>query len=207
MKDPNSKERLVIADPAQAAMLTDRRALRYLVPFLCEEHTLSSAAAAVGVRPSTMAYWLPRFCSVGLVTVTGRRKRAGMASACYRSAADVFVLEAGQVEQQRLEAFLTEPATAIDEQISQAARRMDIWSQLRLELRGDPQTAGIDIRIRPAERDDQGVVVLQLFDALTLSREQARELRGELIAVIQRYKTSPGRGGDYLVHLALAPDT
>lgn len=204
MKDTDSKEELVLDDAAQIDLVTDLRALQYLAPLLRREHTLSSAAAAAGVSPSTMAYWLPRFCDLGLVEIIGIRQRAGMASKVYRASAKTFVVNAGRVDPTRLAAF----ADASDAQLRVAVEaemtRRKLWQAVRLEVRGHHATdTGVDIHLQPVVPQD-GVVCL--FDAsFAMSTKLAGELRDELLAVIDRYKAKAEPGRDYLIHVALVP--
>jgi hypothetical protein len=204
MKDGESKEELVLDDPAQIDVLTDLRALGYLAPLLRGEHTLSSAAAAAGVGPSTMAYWLPRFCKLGLVEVIGKRQRAGMASKVYRATAKVFVLNAGQVDPDRLAAFADNMDAQLRHAIETEATRQSLRSAIRLEIRGHQATdKGIEIRAEPAAPHDR--VVCVIYESITMSTRLAQEFRAELLELVSRYKAKAEPGHDYLIHLALAP--
>jgi hypothetical protein len=204
MKDADSKEELVLDDPAQIEVVSDLRAQQYLAPFLRGEHTLSSAAAAVGVSPSTMAYWLPRFCDLGLVEVVGIRQRAGMASKVYQATAGVFVVNAGRVDPSRLAALVHDADAQLREAVEAEMTRKNLWAAVRLEIRGHPSTdAGVTIRARPAELRD-GVVCL-FNESFAMSPKLARALRDELFEVIGRFKANAEPGRDYLIHLALAP--
>ena len=82
----------VVRDPTAIALVTDRRVLRFLSPFLKAEHTLTTAAAALGKAPSTLAYWIPRLVSAGLLEHRGDVVRAGRAMPRYRGTAQSFVV-------------------------------------------------------------------------------------------------------------------
>jgi hypothetical protein len=203
MKDADSKEELVLDDQAQIDVVTDLRALGYLAPLLRGEHTLSSAAAAAGVSPSTMAYWLPRFCDVGLVEVVEMRQRAGMASKVYRATAKVFTVNAGRVDPARLTAIADDADSQVREAVDADMTRKNLWSAVRLEVRGHPGTdKGVSIRLRPAEPRDGPFLFNESF---SMSPKLARELRDELLEVIDRYKAKAEPGRDYLIHIALVP--
>jgi hypothetical protein len=204
MKGADSKEELVLDDPAQIDVVTDQRALGYLAPLLRAEHTLSSAAAAVGVSPSTMAYWLPRFCDLGLVEVAGMRQRAGMPSKVYRATAKVFVVNAGRVDPARLAAFANAYDAQLREAIDADMNRKNLWSAIRLEVRGHPTTdAGVGIRLQPVVAQD--AVICLLAESFSMSNKLAGELRAELLAVIKRFKARAEPGTNYLMHVALVP--
>lgn len=203
VEDSTSKETTLVADAAQVALLTDVRALRYLAPFLCGEQTLSSASAAAGVPPSTMAYWLPKFQQAGLIEVAGSRKRAGMASPRYRATADAFLIEAGQADRGRVEALLTSARTAMNEHIGAAIDTMDITRMLRLAIRGNTPTM-VDVHAEPCVPATPAVVRLSL-DPLRLSHARARALWDDLRAVVERYKAGSGKGTEYVIQLGIAP--
>jgi hypothetical protein len=186
-------------------MVTDLRALEYLAPWLHGEHTLSSAAAAVGVSPSTMAYWLPRFCDLGLVEVTGTRQRAGMASKVYRATAEVFVVNAGRVDPARLAAFTGAADAELRQAIEAAMTRKNLWSAVRLEIHRGLGAAdvGAGIRLEPDVALD-GVLCLA-SESFSMGAELAREFRDELLAFVGRYKARAEPGSQYLIQLAVAP--
>ena len=83
---------LTVKRPKAIELLSNRKALHFLMPFLGAEHTLTSAAAALGKRPSTVAYWVPRFVDAGLLIHLGDEQRAGRAMPRYRAAARTFVI-------------------------------------------------------------------------------------------------------------------
>lgn len=205
MEDTDSKEHLLLDDPASVAMVTHERALRYLAPFLSAEHTLSSAAAAAGVSPSTMAYWLPRFCALGLLKVTGQDARAGMASRRYKAAADVFVVAADQVDPARLAALIGSAHGDMGDLLFSRLGWADPWSAFRLEVSGHPLSDAVRVNLRPIETEGVQPVVFLLNNLVTMTSRQARALRDELIATIERHKAAADPGSQYLVQVALAP--
>ena len=200
MEDSDSKEATLVADQAQAALLTDPRALRYLAPFLIGEQTLSSAAAATGVAPSTMAYWLPRFLAAGLIRVASRRKRAGMASTCYRAAADLFLVDA---DQQRIEALRAYTAAALSEHISIAMGATRVTRTFRLAIKGRTAET-VEVRADPGTAGNRELARLAI-ETVRLSHRQAQALWDDLTEVIARHQAGGGTGTEYLVQLAVAP--
>ena len=89
-------------------MLTDLRALRFLMPFMAASHTLSSAAAVLDKRPSTVAYWLPRLMDCGLLTRLGDVARAGAPMPTYRARARAFTVPYPSIPIDRRVALLDE---------------------------------------------------------------------------------------------------
>jgi len=85
-------DELTIKRPDAIALLANRKALHFLMPFLRAEHTLTSAAVVLSKQPSTVAYWVPRFVDAGLLLHLGDEQRAGRASPRYRGAARSFVV-------------------------------------------------------------------------------------------------------------------
>jgi hypothetical protein len=205
VEDADSKEALVLDDPASVAMITDQRALRYLAPFLSAEHTLSSAASEAGVSPSTMAYWLPRFCAVGLLKMTGQDARAGMASKRYKATADVFVVAADRVDPARLEAIVGAAHDDMGDLLFSRLSWPDLWAAFRLEITGHPSSDAISVSLRPIETDGAQQVIFLLNKLVAMSTRQVRALRDELVATIERHMASAEPGGQYLVQLAIAP--
>lgn len=205
MEDTDSKERLVLDDPASVAMVTDERALRYLAPFLSAEHTLSSAATAAGVSPSTMAYWLPRFCGLGLVKVTGQDARAGMASKRYTAMAKVFAVRADKVDPARIEAIIGGAHSQMGDLLAPRLSWADLWSSFWLEVSAHQLSDVISVNLRPIETNEVRPVVFLVNTLITMTSKQARELRDELLATIERHKAAADPGSQYLVQVALAP--
>ncbi len=203
MKDVDSKTTLRLDEPARVAMVTDQRALRYLAPFLSAEHTLSSAAAAAGVSPSTMAYWLPRFCALRLVEVTARNARAGMASKRYKAVADVFEVPADKVDPDRLGAIIGAAHDAMGDLL--VVNWAKLWAAGSLEISAGEPADIVNIRFQPAEDDGRRPVVFLFNDVVAMSSAQARELRDELMATVKRHKAAASGGREYLVQVAVSP--
>src|SRR5687768_15418609 len=76
-----------LTSPGAVDIVCNLRAIRKLEPFMRAEHTLSTAASSLGVSPSTLAYWIPRFVRNGLLHVVRHEERAGMAMTWYRASA------------------------------------------------------------------------------------------------------------------------
>lgn len=77
-----------VTDPAQVAILSDPRRVRFLRPFLARSVTVSQAASELDVTPNALLYRVRRMVDVGLLHVVEERPRAGRAVKVYRSSHD-----------------------------------------------------------------------------------------------------------------------
>lgn len=197
----------IVHDPNAAALLANRRALVYLSPFLGREHSLSKAATELEVRPSTVAYWLPRFVDAGLVRAVRTERRAGMPSKRYRAVASRIVLPAGVLPADVAHRFFGQLRQVAERQLVDAlgrgARTSRPWA---VEFTRDERAGGMSTRLVSQDRSStQTLAMLDMFDAVRLGREDAHALVQDLRDVVERYKER-GRGARrYLVHLGLAP--
>jgi DNA-binding transcriptional ArsR family regulator len=200
---------MVIDDATQARLLCGRSSVEALRPFLVGERSLTQAAADLGVRPSTLAYWLPRFVDAGLVREVRRVARAGRPIRVYRAVADEFRVPVGLVPPEAYERFVTGTRRQVYDEF------LDAFGQAE----PDVERWGLAIGVDPG--DDQLVVRLDLPGAddgrpgrrrtyevwleLDLRVEDAVRLRGELVDLVERYRALSGRGGRHLVHLGVTP--
>jgi hypothetical protein len=95
----------VVTDPAQARLLYDSVARRFLTPFLAREATISEAAATLDADIDAVSYRVRSFLKAGLLQVTGERKRAGRPIKVYRSVHDGYFIP-----------FSTTPFATLEEQ-------------------------------------------------------------------------------------------
>lgn len=77
-----------VTDPARVAILTDPNRVRFLVPFLGRDATVSQVAAELEVSPNALLYRVRRMVDAGLLQVTATRPRAGRAVKVYRASHD-----------------------------------------------------------------------------------------------------------------------
>ncbi len=77
--------------PDALALLSNLKAVRALFPFLVGEQTLTSAALLAKRRPSSLAYWVPKFVGAGLIEELRRERRAGAPMPVYRAVAKSLV--------------------------------------------------------------------------------------------------------------------
>jgi hypothetical protein len=81
----------------------------------------------------------------------------------------------------------------------------DLWAAFHLEISGHRLGDAVTVHFRPNETTGDRPVIFLLNRLVAMSREQARELRDELVATIERHEAAAGHGSEYLVQVALAP--
>jgi hypothetical protein len=127
-----------------------------------------------------------------------------MASKVYRATAKVFVLNAREVDSDRLAAFADNMDAQLRHAIETETTRKSLRSAIRVEIRVHQATdKGVEIRAEPAAPYDR--VVCVIYESITMSTRLARGFRAELLEFVGRYKDKAEPGHDYLIHLALVP--
>lgn len=197
-----------MSDPEAARVLLDPQALRYFEPFLAREGTVGEVAAALGCKPNSLLARVRRFLTCGLLEVVREVPRAGRAIRVYRSTADVY--------------FVPLSGSPFEDHAVWAQERAALVQQgLRF---GHAQSARL--RGHRVYRDEHGVVTHVLavsaqenhdplvpsepalftasHDAVYLNFEDAKQLQGELDALLRRYAMRGG-GQRYLLWLNLVP--
>ncbi len=203
--EPAWPDRHAVTDAAAIALLVDRRALRHLTPFMVESHTLTSAAAALHVRPSTLAYWLPRLQRAGLLRRLGEVARAGRAMPVYRAAARQFTVTIGHVP------FDARVRLLDDGRLRVLRRFLDGLDEAfarssAVALGFSSSGAGITaVELVETESTRQERPYTDGWMFLHLTEPDAREFARELEQLLLRYagRTGPTK---YYAHIGLAPE-
>ena len=210
-------ERQEITSPDAIKMLTNLRALRYLLPFMRQEHTLSTAAIALGRPPSTVAYWIPRFVRVGLVSHLGDEKRSGMAMPRYRAPAKQLTGPFAKIPFDSRVTFLDEGRMRVLRRFLDGVDEA-IESTNAVSL-GFSSPAGGGTAIEMIEAEDQRAQrhYTDNWAVVDLCEDDAVELSHALEALINRYADvsitagptaragQRGRTRRYIVHGGLSP--
>ncbi len=199
-------DRREVTAPEAIRLLTDLKALRYLLPFTAAPHTLTSAAAALGRPVTTVAYWLPRFVQAGLLEHLGDVARAGKPMPRYRAIARQLAVPFASIPFDRRVALLD-------------GGRMRL---LRRFLDGiDEAMAGSEaFALGFSGRTDGGMAITmieepELMDrpytdgwwSLQLDEASAVTLARELEALMEKYGNQTGPGTKrYVTHIGVAPD-
>ena len=193
-----------VTAPDTIDLLTDLRALRYLRPFLRDEHTLTSAATSIGRAPSTLAYWIPRFLRADLLQRIGTTSRAGMAMPRYRATAKQFTVRLAAIPLDRRIALLDEG-------------RLRVMRHFLDGMDEALQTVS-DVSLGFSCADDGGTAIRMIepqpvrvhtftdgWITLRLSDQEAVAFADELEALSTKYggRTS---GRAYIAHIGLAPE-
>ncbi|MBB6098438.1 hypothetical protein HNR42_001872 [Deinobacterium chartae] len=194
---------VVIHDPEAAGLLCDPTRVRYLHPFLDREVTLSAAAAELGIPLSRMHYWAERLLALGLITVTRSERRSGRPIRHFRSVAPEFRVAFSATPLGSLEELLSRNDGSYQRLLNRAeARQMTrLEGEWSLRLYREPGGAvhGEGGFGRPREAAFSGWLKRPLSGA------QARALRAELEALMERYaRLEPDDDQPtYLLRLAL----
>src|SRR5207253_1990609 len=140
MKESVSKVTSFTVGPEGARLLTNPKALNYIGPFLVGPHTLTTAAGVLGVAPSTIAYWIPRFLGAGLIRETVRQRRAGMASPLYEAVAESFSVPLELLDPIQAERFISGGRAMMLDRVSRALIESTLGRELALVLSADSAT-------------------------------------------------------------------
>lgn len=106
MLEPLSNQPVVVRDHLGVDLLLNLNAISRLAPFLRAEHTLGSAAKAARVPASSLAYWVQRFLTAGLIEVTRTVARAGKPIPHYRAISSEFQVPFDAMPPGRRDEFL-----------------------------------------------------------------------------------------------------
>jgi hypothetical protein len=203
--DPPWRDRAIIEQPRAIHLLTDRRALRHLRPFMLGEHTLTTAARETSEPASTLAYWIPKFLGAGLVERLRDLPRAGMRSPRYRAVARELVVPFAAIPIDRRVALLDEARLVLLRRfVDGVEEALAADRSFRLGFTADPDGfTSVHIVETPAEAAKRSVT--EGWHVVRLTDARARELSAELEAVIARY-TDDRSGRPHILHVGVAPE-
>ncbi len=199
-------DRRQVTSPAAIELLTNLKALRHLLPFTAQAHTLTSAAVALGRPVTTVAYWLPQFLDAGLLEHLGDERRAGKAMPRYRAIAREIAVPFAAIPFDRRVALLDGGRTRLLRRfldgIDEAMAGSDTFS-LGFSGRADGSMAIAMIE----ERELVERPYTDGWWSLHLDETSAVALARELEALMEKYGTEDGPGTKrYVTHIGLAPD-
>lgn len=181
-------------DADAAALLVDTRRNRFLMPFLARERGVSDVAAELGVGKSLVSYWVGRMCRLGLlqpVAAEGRRRR-------YRSTADHFQVPLEDVPLDSLEAILGAQMDPDYARLKAALLRTALRFGPRWHYVARRTPHGVFQGLVPRDGTLADAQIVNYRSRLSLTREQAAQLRAELVALNERYAAlqRPGEPGE-----------
>jgi len=191
--------RTVVTRPAAVDLLFDLRGSRMLSPFLHEEHTLSTAANALGISTSTMAHWIPKFLRAQLIREVRREPRRGAPMRWYRApSSELFVPMAHIPDATRIgfldagrRRVLDRFSAGMDEQLTR-----DPATGLTFRSSG-PSAVDIQLEPEPADRSEPWT---EFWGTIKLTALEARELAEEIAVLIDRYRSLEGGPMEVVVH-------
>lgn len=202
---PSTKKVVVVRKHDAADLLMNMQAARHLAPFMHDEQTLGSAAAELGRRPSSVAYWLRRLRQAGLLVVVREQARAGKAIPFYRAAADEFQVPFDAMPKGAREEFLHGARKLmVGEFATSVERAARTYFSEGLSITGHP-THGISISF--IEPKDGTSPIMEWWGKVSLTKPEAEEFRRELEALVARFDSKPASPtrSRYLVMVGITP--
>jgi hypothetical protein len=186
---------------AAVDLLTRAKALRYLHPFLMAEHTLTTAARAAQLKPTSMAYWLPKFERAGLVGELRRERRAGAAMPVYRAVARRLVVPYAAMPVDRRIALLDSGRERI---LRRFLDGLDEVMERRREVGFAYSAAGSGVAIQ-VDGIDSGGPYTDAWGPLRLTAGQAASLAAEMEALVAKYQGGTS-GSYYVIHAGVVAE-
>ena len=181
--------RVTIDDPAAVEVLLDSSKTRLLAPFMLEAQTVAAVADATGYSHSALSYWVKRFVKLGLLTeVPGSRP------AQFRAVATEFVVDPTRVMPlEDMLGHLNGPG----------------WERLLQGYTQEYRRLSEDWLVLLQATAPGWDAPLNEWGVMRLRREQARELRERLLALVMEYFEQSSESHDdevYFLHLGLTRD-
>lgn len=197
MKDQILSRAHTVATSAQAGALADPLRRRILLSLIPRPRSVAELAASEGIELKRLHYHVGALVRIGLLTVTGERRRAGRPIKSYRAVAEAFFVPQGLAE--------AAPGDALAVELRQSLRmerERTHAGTLFYSEDGRP-------RMRPvAGRTNASTAfAAEHWQLLRLSKDQAARLLDELARCVAACadQPPPSRGATCLVHIAIAP--
>ncbi|WP_433201089.1 helix-turn-helix domain-containing protein [Dactylosporangium sp. CS-047395] len=194
--DSRSREVLTVADAAAARMVLrpDRR--RFLEPFVARHCTPGEAARVLGVPVEQVSYRVQAMLRAGLLRAVETRARAGRAVTAYRAPDEVraplMVLPDGDVRD--FFRLVDEPMRELFlGSLARLAGKAGLGDWVVRLYRDDSGRIRLDLAPEGGDWDPAALLAPQqpavMFNwvPLHLTGAEAKELQGELMAVLGRY--------------------
>jgi hypothetical protein len=195
---------------AQIRLLIDRRSSQYMVPFLGRERSMSEAATELDV---TIGFLLPRvrrFVRLGLLEVTREAPRKGRPIRYYRAVGDEFFVPSDRlsvadllIPGRRYDDLIRDSFVHLIEQISAVTPE----SGLRIYRKH----GRIEVRISTSPEDDVDVTdalapaAMWEYRFLRLSRERAKRLQLDILALLAAAEDDHGGADAHVVAVRMVP--
>lgn len=169
-----------------AKLLISPMNVRHLHPFMGKETSLSEAAAALKLSKSHMSYWLNKLLRLELIAPTRTEKRGKHNIPLYQATADVFTVPIEQIPVESDEHILSLHTKDFDQIerksiIHSASTNAEGWHiRFSREDKMLPQ-------MLPSTGEMEMAKILNKWGCLSLTDEQAKSFRGELLEMLKRY--------------------
>lgn len=200
-----------VEDPKAIELLVDRSQMRYLIPFLGKEASLSEASAHLSVPLANLHYPLKRLLALGLIAETRREKRQGRSVRYFQSVAEEFfvpgrILPAELVISKSEAQWHRRYVSQLVAELLNVTARLPMWG---LRVARHP-TLGVQITLASepgvnwAGNDDMSPALVFDWVTLELPAHQAKALQQDMRALLARYAALQQQGSQrYLLHLGL----
>ncbi len=181
-----------------AKLLISTTNVRHLYPFMGKETSLAEAAQAIKLSKSHMSYWLNKLLRLELIEQTRIEKRGKHNVPLYQATADVFTVPIESIPVESDEDILemhTKDFDQIERRsiIRSASTNAEGWHiRFSREDRMLPQ-------MLPSTGEMEMAKILNKWGCLSLTDEQAKNFRGELLEMLKRYAhQETANGKDHL---------
>ena len=188
------RESLNVADPRAAAVLENARQRRILLLLVDRARSLSELSQLTEAPLNLLHHHVRKLISLGLVRIEREQARSGAPVKLYRATARSFFVPAELMKQA--------PGASLELQLRESLAR-----GLALSLRGAVYFHdGQGPRMRLVREPDPRATASETWLELHLSDAAATDLAREVRALLERFRSRPGKGRRrYLVHAAIAP--
>jgi DNA-binding transcriptional ArsR family regulator len=184
---------LVVTDPKAAAIFNNLRQRQILLALIDKECSLSELAKATQTSLNLLHHHIRRLMSFGLVTISGRRKRAGTPVKLYRASARAFFVPAD---------LAGAPTDPLNEKLRGVLEQSLAGTYRGVLFAHD----GTDAKMSLIWDEKFGAGVSELWAELALSETEAAAVAHELGTILRRHAGRSAKGRRrYIVHAAVAP--
>ena len=212
-----TREWLEITDTKQAAILLEDKTLEFLRPFVGIERSADEAAVLLNVNLNTLLYQIKRLRKFKLLQLVRVQKRRGSSIKIYRASADTFFIpfpitpyahpedlllrEFEPLHRRFVANFLIAGIELVGiESVNDFGLHVRLERNVLSVMHGpNPRKA---LNMNPSAPHAPALV--NVWQDLKLNFEDAKALQGEMLMLLERYRTKSGAGA-YLAHIGLVP--
>ncbi len=209
MTETRESRQFEVNDPRMARLLTDGALIQVLTPFCGCENTVARASETLKANPKTVYRQVQRFLEAGVLEQTRTQSRAGRAIRHYRTVADQFLIPTRILP---LEVLLrTDDLSHKNFQAIMVKRWLngadrDAPNVMVYRHEQHMHIADVETALGQARQDNNELPNMSLWLGYGLSPEQSRELRDDLLALNQKYRSlSRDQQQKYVLRLGLLP--